>query len=52
MCGAYREYWTGVEDVGDEEGAIELHFVDDVIPGYWWIFPVQKGMVNVGIGMV
>ena len=52
MCGAYREYWTGVKDVGDEEGAIELHFVDDVIPGYWWIFPVQKGMVNVGIGMV
>ena len=51
-CGAYREYWTGVKDVGDEEGAIELHFVDDVIPGYWWIFPVQKGMVNVGIGMV
>jgi len=51
-CGAYREYWTGVKGVGDEEGAIELHFVDDVIPGYWWIFPVQKGMVNVGIGMV
>lgn len=51
-CGAYREYWTGVKGVGEEEGSIELHFVDDVIPGYWWIFPVQKGVVNVGIGMV
>ncbi len=26
LCGAYREYWTGVKGVGDEEGAIELHF--------------------------
>ncbi len=51
-CGAYREYWTGVKDVGDGEGSIELHFVDDVIPGYWWIFPVNENVVNVGIGMV
>ena len=51
-CGAYREYWTGVKDVGDSEGSIELHFVDDVIPGYWWIFPVNENVVNVGIGMV
>ncbi|MEC9091009.1 MAG: NAD(P)/FAD-dependent oxidoreductase [Candidatus Thermoplasmatota archaeon] len=51
-CGAYREYWRGVKDVGSDEGSIELHFVDDVIPGYWWIFPVNEEVVNVGIGMV
>ena len=51
-CGAYREYWKGVKDVGAEEGSIELHFVDDVVPGYWWIFPVNEEVVNVGIGMV
>ena len=51
-CGAYREYWRGVKDVGLDEGSIELHFVDDVIPGYWWIFPVNEDVVNVGIGMV
>ena len=51
-CGAYREYWTGVEGCGDWEGAIEIHFIDGVLPGYFWIFPVGDGVVNVGIGMV
>jgi flavin-dependent dehydrogenase len=56
-CGAYREYWV---DVGGCEGGkipIEIHFIKEVIPGYWWIFPVGvndegKTVVNVGIGMV
>ena len=51
-CGAYREYWTGVEGCGDWKGAIEIHFIDGVIPGYFWIFPVGKGRVNVGMGML
>ena len=51
-CGAYREYWTGVEGCEDWKGAIEIHFIDGVIPGYFWIFPVGNGVVNVGIGMV
>ena len=51
-CGAYREYWTGVEGCNDWKGAIEIHFIDGVIPGYFWIFPVGNGVVNVGIGMV
>ncbi len=51
-CGAYREYWTGVEGCDDWKGAIEIHFIDGVIPGYFWIFPVGNGVVNVGIGMV
>ena len=51
-CGAYREYWTGVGGCEDWRGAIEIHFIDGVIPGYFWIFPVGNGVVNVGIGMV
>ena len=51
-CGAYREYWTGVGGCEDWKGAIEIHFIDGVIPGYFWIFPVGNGVVNVGIGMV
>ena len=34
------------------EGPIEIHFIDEVIPGYFWLFPVSEGVVNVGIGMV
>ncbi len=51
-CGAYREYWEGVGGFEGSEGPIEIHFVDEVIPGYFWIFPVREGLVNVGIGMV
>ncbi len=51
-CGAYREYWTGVKGCGDWTGAIEIHFIEGVLPGYFWIFPVGDGVVNVGIGMV
>ena len=51
-CGAYREYWEGVEGFEGSQGPIEIHFIEEVIPGYFWIFPVQEGLVNVGIGMV
>jgi geranylgeranyl reductase family protein len=51
-CAAYREYWTGVGGCDDWKGPIEIHFIDGVIPGYFWIFPVGNGVVNVGIGMV
>jgi geranylgeranyl reductase family protein len=51
-CGAYREYWEGVAGFDGNQGPIEIHFVDEVIPGYFWLFPVKEGVVNVGIGMV
>lgn len=51
-CGAYREYWENVGGFEGRSGPIEIHFIDEVIPGYFWIFPVQEGIVNVGIGMV
>jgi geranylgeranyl reductase family protein len=51
-CAGYREYWQNVEGCGPDAGDIEIHFVDSIIPGYFWLFPVSEGVVNVGIGMV
>ena len=46
---ALRQYYKNVQGLTDQ---IELHFVDEVIPGYFWIFPAGNGMANVGIGML
>ena len=46
---ALRCYYENVADLSDQ---IELHFVDAVQPGYFWIFPLENGCANVGIGMV
>lgn len=52
FCGGYREYWENVEGLEDSEGPIEIHFIDEVLPGYFWLFPVKEGVVNVGCGML
>jgi len=46
---ALRCYYKNVKDLTDQ---IELHYVDEVIPGYFWIFPLENGYANVGIGML
>ncbi len=46
---AIRVYWDGIKDLTDN---IELHFLDSVIPGYFWIFPLENGKANVGVGML
>ena len=48
---SYREYWKGVDGVDRQKGAIEFHYVDGVIPGYFWIFPVGDNVCNVGLGI-
>lgn len=45
---AIRRYYENVVGLSDR---IELHFVDEVLPGYFWIFPLENGVANVGIGM-
>ena len=35
-----------------EENFIELHYVKDLLPGYFWIFPLADGWANVGLGML
>lgn len=50
-CAGLRSYYRGVEGFNDHNH-IELHFVDESIPGYFWIFPMANGMANVGLGML
>ncbi len=49
MLVATRAYYRGVTGLGS---AIELHFIKEVNPGYFWIFPLENGLANVGLGMV
>lgn len=49
-AGALRAYYTGVTGF-HEDNFIELQFLDEIIPGYFWIFPLPNGQANVGIGM-
>lgn len=45
-----RTYYKNVKNL-DQEGYIELHFLEDLLPGYFWIFPMKNGMANVGAGI-
>ncbi|MCX6771344.1 MAG: NAD(P)/FAD-dependent oxidoreductase [Candidatus Micrarchaeota archaeon] len=44
-----RGYYTGVEGLTEN---IELFFIDGVLPGYLWIFPMANGRANVGLGIL
>ena len=46
---AIRGYWNGVEGLAEN---IELYFIDGVLPGYLWIFPMGGGRANVGLGIL
>lgn len=45
-----RAYYDGVEGL-HPDGHIELHFLKEFLPGYFWIFPLPGGRANVGAGM-
>ncbi|AHM61544.1 geranylgeranyl reductase [Flammeovirgaceae bacterium 311] len=45
-----RAYYEGVEGM-HPDGHIELHFLKEFLPGYFWIFPLPGGGANVGAGM-
>ena len=47
--GAFRVYFDGVTGMTND---IEIHFVEGLIPGYFWIFPLDNGWANVGSGMI
>jgi geranylgeranyl reductase family protein len=44
---ALRGYYSGVQGIGD---TIELYFDDDILPGYFWVFPTSANSANVGCG--
>ncbi|MFA0962220.1 geranylgeranyl reductase family protein [Roseivirga sp. BDSF3-8] len=50
-CAGIRQYWEGVTFPATRP-FIELHFLHDVLPGYFWIFPMPNGRANVGLGML
>lgn len=46
-----RAYYSGIKEIHDDN-FIELHFLENVLPGYLWIFHLPNGEANVGIGML
>lgn len=50
-CGGIRAYYKNVSGM-HPENFIELHFLDELLPGYFWIFPLPGGFANVGAGML
>lgn len=48
-CDAVRVYYKGITDMTED---IEIHFFKSIQPGYFWIFPLENGRANVGLGLV
>lgn len=44
---AFRQYFSGVDD-----RRLHVVFEPDVLPGYFWVFPLPGGRANVGFGVV
>ncbi len=44
-----RGYYKNVKGLNDR---IEIHMIKDLIPGYFWVFPLENGEANVGLGMI
>lgn len=47
---AVRAYYKNVKGIPDQ--TFELHYLTDLMPGYFWIFPLPDGFANVGLGML
>lgn len=50
-CAGIRAYYKGVDGM-HPQNFIELHFLEELLPGYFWIFPLPNGEANVGAGML
>ncbi len=50
-CAGIRAYYKGVTGL-HPDNFIELHFYKELLPGYFWIFPLPDGYTNVGMGML
>jgi len=50
-CAGIRQYYEGVTGFHADQ-YIELHFYNELLPGYFWIFPLPNGQANVGLGML
>ncbi len=50
-CAGIRQYYEGITGF-NASNSIELHFYQDILPGYLWIFPLPNGQANIGLGML
>jgi geranylgeranyl reductase family protein len=46
---ATRAYYAGLDCPAN---TVEIHFVDEILPGFMWMFPTGDGVTNVGLGMI
>ncbi len=46
---AFRQYWSGVD--GLDPNRLEILFEADILPGYFWAFPMGNGRANIGFGI-
>jgi geranylgeranyl reductase family protein len=46
---AVRAYFRNI--IGNPPDTFELHFLKKLLPGYFWIFPLQDNQFNVGLGL-
>ena len=46
---AIRCYYKNVSGLSDQ---IELHYIDELRPGYFWLFPAGDGIANIGLGLL
>jgi menaquinone-9 beta-reductase len=51
FCGGIRAYYSNVAGL-HPENYLELHFMKELLPGYFWIFPLPGGGANIGMGML
>jgi menaquinone-9 beta-reductase len=49
-AGAVRAYFKNVSPLHPDQ-FIELHYLKELNPGYFWVFPLPGGYANVGLGM-
>lgn len=45
-----RAYFSNVQD-DDYQNVIEIHYLESLIPGYFWIFHMHNNLRNVGLGI-
>lgn len=49
-CLAVRAYYQGVTGF-HPEGFIDLYYLKNLLPAYFWVFPEVDGLANVGLGL-
>ncbi|MCC5930198.1 MAG: geranylgeranyl reductase family protein [Cyclobacteriaceae bacterium] len=50
-CAGVRVYYENISDMHPGQ-FIELHFYKELMPGYFWIFPLPGNKANVGLGIL